>query len=148
MTAFRRARTEATLRLVWKTLSGSHQERSGGGAILLPALLFVTPAMASTLHEGSYVREGRSCSAERDADRLVSNGHSVSPPGAQCRVVSRTSSGDYYPIFNQRCTSGADDYSMDVHVSTPDRISVRRMPAGRSVAYRHCPSRGSRAADT
>jgi len=99
--------------------------------------------MASTLHEGGYVREGRSCSQAKDDDRLISNGHSVSPPGSQCRVVSRTSSGGYYPIFNQRCTDGAGDYRVDVHVSTSDRISVRRQPGGRSIAYRFCPSRVS-----
>lgn len=143
MMVFGQARKEATLRLVGKTLFGSHQGRPGGGAILLPALFFAAPAMASTLHEGSYVRDGRSCSAASDRDRLTSNGHSVSPQGQQCRVISRTSSGGYYPVFNQHCTGGAGDYRMDVHVSTPDRISVRRQPGGRSIAYRFCPSRVS-----
>lgn len=112
------------------------------GAALLPAILFAAPAMAASLHEGSYVRAGRSCSASDDGDRLTSNGHSVSPPGLQCRVVSRTSSGGYYPIFNQRCTDGAaQDYRLEVHVSTPDRIAVRRSLNGPSIAFHHCPSR-------
>lgn len=142
MTLFGRAKTEATLRLVRKTLSGSHQERPGGGAILLPALLFAVPAMASTLPKAAMSGKA-SCSAVCDDDGLGSNGHSVSPSGAQCRVLSRTSSDGYYAIRNQRCTSSADDYGMDVRVSTPDRISVRRTPAGRSFAYRHCPSRAA-----
>lgn len=58
MTLFRRARTEATLRLVWKTLSGSHQERAGGGAILLPAFPFIAPDMTPTLHDGGHVGDG------------------------------------------------------------------------------------------
>lgn len=143
MTTFRQARSSATLGLVWKTLSGAHRRRSvGGGFLFLPAILISTTAMASTLHEGDFVREGRSCVAPNERDRLTSNGHSVSPPGQQCRVISRTSTGGYYPIFNQRCTgrSAAAAYRMDVQISAPDRIVVRKTPNGRSVAYRHCPS--------
>lgn len=143
MTAFGQVCSGATLRLVWKTLSGAHQRRSGRGAILLPAMLLSTAAVASTLHEGDFVREGRSCVAPNAHDRLTSNGHSVSPPGSRCRVVSRTSSGGYYPIFNQRCT-GAADYRLDVQISAPDRISVRKTSGGRSIAYRHCPSNAAR----
>lgn len=110
--------------------------------ILLLATVFSTPAAASTLQEGDFVRVGRSCRAAHGRDRLASNGHAVSPPGQLCHVVSRTESGGYYPIFNQLCTGGgSDDFRMDVHVSTPERISIRQRPGGRPVAYRYCPSR-------
>lgn len=58
MTLFRQARPAATLRLVWKTLSGSHGERSGGGAILLPAFSFTVADMIPTLHDGGHVGDG------------------------------------------------------------------------------------------
>ncbi|MFC6446133.1 hypothetical protein [Shinella zoogloeoides] len=74
----------------------------------------------------------------------MSNGHSVSAPGHTCRVVSRTSSGGYYPIFNERCTGGAtDDYRMDIHVRSPERISIHGPAGGPGITYRHCPSRAA-----
>lgn len=121
---------------------GSHPGKPGGRYCLsLLALIFSTPAIASTLQEGDFVRDGRACTSAADSDRLVSNGHSVAPPGETCRVVSRTSTGGYYPILNQRCTRGADDYRMDVHISAPDQISVRDQADGAAIAYRYCLSR-------
>lgn len=139
----RRARSAGGRRLFRQSLFGSHRGRSGGAA-LLPALLLAAPAMATTFQTGEFVRTGRTCASADDADRLVSNGHSVSPRGHICRVVSRTSSGGYYPIFNERCTGGAtDDYRMDVRVSSPERISIHGPAGGPGVAYRHCPSRAA-----
>lgn len=121
---------------------GANQGRSGGGAILLLTLFVAAPAMASALQEGDFVREGRSCAKAGDRDRLTSNGHAVSPPGQHCRVVSRTESGGYYPIFNQSCTDGAGEVSrVDLLVSAPDRIALRERAGGTTVAYRHCPLR-------
>jgi hypothetical protein len=109
------------------------------GALLLGSLI-AAPVLASTLHEGSYVRVGRSCAAPEAGDRLISNGHSVSPPGQTCRVVSRTSTGGYYPVFNQHCTGSAGAYRLEVRVSSADRIWVNR-PGGPAVAHRHCRAR-------
>jgi len=122
---------------------GSHPGRSGGRfPIFLLTLFFATPAIASTLNEGIFVRADRACASAADTDRLLSNGHSVSPPGQNCRVVSRQSSGGYYPIFNQRCTGGAgEDLLTDLIVSAPDRIAVRRRADGATIAYRYCPPR-------
>lgn len=56
-------------------------------------------------------------------------------------MISRTSSGDYYPIFNQSCTDrdGAE-YRVDLHVDTPERISLKQPGEARSIPYRHCPA--------
>ena len=125
-----------------KAPHGSHQGMSGGGfTILLLAALFAAPATAATLQEGRFVRDGRACASEAQADELTSNGHSVSPSGVRCRVVSRTSSGSYYPIFNQVCTSSsADDETVDLHVSDAEHIALQKAGQTR-IAYRYCPAR-------
>jgi hypothetical protein len=124
-------------RVPWRSFRKRARGRIGGWATLLVASLIAAPVMASTLHEGSYVRVGRSCQAPEAGEQLISNGHSVSRPGDICRVVSRTSTGSYYPVFNQRCTGSAGDYSVEVRVSSPSRIWANR--TGRpAVAYRHC----------
>ena len=128
---------DSTPLATWRAFCRPARGRIGGGAILLVASLIAAPVMASTLHEGPYVRVGRSCQAPKAGEQLISNGHSVSPPGDICRVVSRTSTGSYYPVFNQRCTGSAGDYSLEVRVSSPSRIWANR--SGRpAVAYHHC----------
>jgi len=121
----------------WRASSGLVRSRWERGTALLVASLIAAPAIASTLMEGSYVRVGRSCDALEMEDRLISNGYSVSPPGQTCRIVSRTSTGGYYPIFNQRCTDSEGDSRFDVRVISPDRIEVNR-PGRPAVAYRRC----------
>jgi hypothetical protein len=131
-----------TPRGMWRSYGKSARGPLGRAVALLVASLIAAPALASTLLEGSYVRVGGSCEAPASGDRLISNGQSVSPPGQNCRVVSRTSTGSYYPVFNQRCTSSAEEYRLDVRVTSPDRIRVTR--SGRpAVAYRHCRSQGT-----
>jgi hypothetical protein len=125
----------------WRGFHATARRCLGKCGALLVASLTAVPVMASTLHDGAYVREGRSCEASEPGDQLISNGHSVSPPGQSCRVASRTSAGSYYPIFNQRCTSGTGDYELEVRVNSSNRIWISR--SGRpAVAYRHCRAKG------
>lgn len=113
------------------------------GILLLAAGSSVTAeAQETVIKAGVFAASATACYKAADADVVISNGYAVASPGETCRVVSRTSSGGYYPIFNQRCTGGAGgDLLTDLIVSAPDRIAVRSRIDGTTIAYRHCPTR-------
>lgn len=113
------------------------------GILLLAAGSSVAAEARETVIEaGVFAASAAACRKAGNEDVVISNGHAVASPGQTCRVVSRQSSGGYYPIFNQRCTGGAGGNLLtDLIVSAPDRIAVRRRVDGSTVAYRHCPTR-------
>lgn len=97
-------------------------------------------ARETVIQVGILAAKAAACRKAGREDVVISNGHAVAPPELTCRIVSRQSSGGYYPIFNQRCTSGTGE-DTDLIVSAPDRIAVRRRADGATIAHIHCPAR-------
>lgn len=108
-------------------------------ALFLAALGMANTAMASGFEAGRYVTEGVRCETANEARIAMSTGFSVSPLGSECRVISRTSTGRYYPIYNQRCTSEGRSERVDLHVADASHISLHHVESGKVRAYRLCP---------
>lgn len=100
------------------------------GILLLAAGTSVAAEARETVIEvGVFAANEAACRKAGREDVVISNGHAVASPGQSCRVVSRQSSGSYYPIFNQRCTDGAGENLLtDLIVTAPDRIACAAGP--------------------
>ena len=96
---------------------------------------------AAMLREGIFVITGRKCDEAQAHERIISNGNSVALEGQRCRLISRTSTGRYYPILNQRCMVDATSAeSVNVHIQDSQHVRLRRPGSNEHIAYRHCPS--------